>query len=335
MATGVISWSKTAASNATADSTVNWAEGMAPSAVNDSARAEMASVAKFRDDIAGTITTGGTSTAYTVTTNQTMTATVNSLLAFVPHATNGATVTIAVDSIGAKPLRSAPGVELPAGVLVAGTPYTATYYTTNSGEWILHGFYGNPYGVPIGGLLTYTANGVPNSSFVQPYGQAISRTTYSTYFSLVGTTFGSGDGSTTFNVVDLRGFLVGFQDNMGGSAANRITFALSGVNGAVIGAAGGAETVTIAQANLPNISPTFTGSQINNLKADSDANTITASGGSFSVPAGSGNSVAALTSTVRPFTPSGTISSINGGVTQTATNNMPPTRIMSCLLRII
>ena len=63
-------WSTTAANNATADATINWAEGQAPSSVNDSARAEMAAVAKFRDDIAGAITTGGTSTAYTVTSNQ-------------------------------------------------------------------------------------------------------------------------------------------------------------------------------------------------------------------------------------------------------------------------
>jgi hypothetical protein len=63
MATGVVSWSQTAANNATADSTVNYAEGQAPSSLNDSARAAMASVAKFRDDTNGSITTGGTSTA--------------------------------------------------------------------------------------------------------------------------------------------------------------------------------------------------------------------------------------------------------------------------------
>jgi len=42
-------WSRTASSNATADNTVNWAEGMAPSAVNDSARAMMARLAEWRD----------------------------------------------------------------------------------------------------------------------------------------------------------------------------------------------------------------------------------------------------------------------------------------------
>ena len=35
-------WSRTAANNATADGSINWAEGQAPSTVNDSARAMMA-----------------------------------------------------------------------------------------------------------------------------------------------------------------------------------------------------------------------------------------------------------------------------------------------------
>jgi hypothetical protein len=40
---GLSWWSQTAASNATQDSTVNWAEAQSPSSVNDSARALMAS----------------------------------------------------------------------------------------------------------------------------------------------------------------------------------------------------------------------------------------------------------------------------------------------------
>ena len=56
--------------DATADSTINWAEGQAPSSVNDSARAMMAATAKYRDDIAGAIVTSGTSTAYLVSSYQ-------------------------------------------------------------------------------------------------------------------------------------------------------------------------------------------------------------------------------------------------------------------------
>ena len=39
-------------------------------------------------------------------------------------------------------------------------------------------------------------------------GRAISRTTYASYFALVGTAFGAGDGSTTFNIPDYRGMVI-------------------------------------------------------------------------------------------------------------------------------
>src|SRR5258708_2604472 len=76
--------------------------------------------------------------------------------------------------------------------------------------------------VPLGGLMPYIGSTAPNTAFVLPFGQAISRTTYATLFSLVSTTFGVGDGSTTFNIPDLRGRVIPGLDNMGGSAASRI-----------------------------------------------------------------------------------------------------------------
>lgn len=253
MAIGVINWSTTAATNATADSSVNWAEGMAPSAVNDSARAMMASVAKWRDDLSGAILSAGNAVAYTITTNQGYALTAGRSVSFTANNTNGATATtLNVDSLGAKPLRSAPNVELPIGAIVAGTPYTATYYTTNSGEWILNGFYGNPYGTPVGGFMPFVNSTPPNSSFVLPYGQAISRTTYAGLFALTSTVFGIGDGSTTFNVPDLRGRSIFGLDNMGGSTAGRITNAISGVVGTTIGATGGSQSHTLTSTEMPS-----------------------------------------------------------------------------------
>src|SRR5215475_13440458 len=127
-------WQKTAGSNASADATINWAEGQSPSSVNDSARAMMAAAAKFRDDLSGALVTAGSATAYTVASNQLFTALQAGLfVAFTPHATNGAVVTLNVDGLGAKPLRTGPGSagELGAGVLVQGTPYLASYFASN------------------------------------------------------------------------------------------------------------------------------------------------------------------------------------------------------------
>src|SRR3954469_25168984 len=140
-------WSRTASTNATADSTCPFPEGMAPSAVNDGVRGAMAAVAKYRDDIGGTIATAGTSTAYTLTSYQnfdTLAHMDGAMIAFTPHAANGATVTLNVDGLGAKPLRSAPGVELLAAMLIQSSVYAATYNNANS-EWILHGIFGTPY----------------------------------------------------------------------------------------------------------------------------------------------------------------------------------------------
>src|SRR4030095_2792076 len=80
----IYDWSKTASSNSNADSGINWAEGMDPGAVNDSARQEMARIAECRDDITGTITAGGTANALTVTANSGFTTLANGrMVAFI------------------------------------------------------------------------------------------------------------------------------------------------------------------------------------------------------------------------------------------------------------
>lgn len=63
--------------------------------------------------------------------------------------------------------------------------------------------------------------------------------------------WGVGDGSTTFNVPDRRGRVGAGRDDMGGTAASRLTTAGSGVNGLRLGASGGAETHTLTQTQMP------------------------------------------------------------------------------------
>jgi phage-related tail fiber protein len=58
--------------------------------------------------------------------------------------------------------------------------------------------------VPLGSVLPYAGTAAPNANWLLCDGSAISRATYQTLFNLVGTTYGAGDGATTFNVPDLR-----------------------------------------------------------------------------------------------------------------------------------
>ncbi len=333
-------WSRTAGTNAAADSSINWAEGQAPSSVNDSARAMMAAAAKFRDDISGAIATGGTSTAYTVTSYQvfdTLAHMDGAIIAFTPHTTSGGSagsqITLSVDGLGAKPIRFAPSQEIPSGTLVQGTPYVVTY-NNSDGAFYLRGLgSGNPYNLPLGGLLAYIGTTAPNPAFALPFGQAVSRATYATLFSLISTTFGSGDGSTTFNLPDLRGRLLGGKDDMGGSAASRITTAGSSIDGTTLGANGGAQNVTLAQSALPNVSPAWTQSgtaTVSGLPNAALNNACVAQGSGTGSPF---NSASTQTGTVSGI--AGTVSSINGNVAQTAVNKMPPTIIVNYILRVI
>jgi microcystin-dependent protein len=101
---------------------------------------------------------------------------------------------------------------------------------------------------PIGTILDYAGSTAP-TGFLLCYGQAISRTTYSDLFAVIGETYGVGDGSTTFNLPDLRGRVIAGKDDMGGSSANRLTDADDGLDGDTLGDTGGGETQALIAAN--------------------------------------------------------------------------------------
>ena len=115
-------------------------------------------------------------------------------------------------------------------------------------------FFGaNPYNVPLGAGMPYFLPAAPNSSFAFPSGQPISRTTYAALFALMGTTYGAGDGATTFNLPSLGGRLLACRENMNGAGAEgRITLAGSGITGTTLGATGGAQNVILAIAEVPS-----------------------------------------------------------------------------------
>lgn len=71
------------------------------------------------------------------------------------------------------------------------------------------------YQIPIGFIMPY-AGTVPQSGWLLCNGQAVSRTEYSDLFNTIGTLYGDGDGSTTFNVPNLiNRFIQGTSENAG------------------------------------------------------------------------------------------------------------------------
>lgn len=76
--------------------------------------------------------------------------------------------------------------------------------------------------MPAGMIMTFAGTSAP-TGWLACQGQAVSRTTYATLFTNIGTTWGSGDGSTTFNLPDLRGmFLRGTGTNATGSSSGAV-----------------------------------------------------------------------------------------------------------------
>jgi microcystin-dependent protein len=68
---------------------------------------------------------------------------------------------------------------------------------------------------PVGAVIWVATSTAPNG-FLKANGAAVSRTTYAALFAALGTQFGAGDGSSTFNVPDLRGeFIRGWDDSRG------------------------------------------------------------------------------------------------------------------------
>lgn len=168
-------------------------------------------------------------------------------------------------------------------------------------------------------------------------GSAISRTTYSALFQAISTIWGVGNGSTTFNVPDLRGRATFGRDDMGGSTAGRITNAGSSIVGTTLGATGGAQDVTIGANNLPiHTHPLTSGDApivvnvANGTQVMHTTALVTVDTGSFGLGGVSGGT------TISTVSATATISGNTGNNTTTAAtlNKMPPAGIVNKLIKL-
>ena len=111
-----------------ANNTARFPENMSPSQVNDSARALEGIIARWHKDINGSLTSLGSADAYTVSSNQTLTALYDGLtIAFEVTVANTATATLNVDSLGAKEIKKWHDQGLAAGDLEAGQKIVVVY----------------------------------------------------------------------------------------------------------------------------------------------------------------------------------------------------------------
>lgn len=157
--------------------------------------------------------------------------------------------------------------------------------------------------------------------------------------------YGTGGSATTVGVPDCRGrTLAGRDRNDLGPLADRLTTSYFGADSGVYGAIGGNEKQTVAQTQLPNISPSFTGTPNQGITVASNTLRIvqgdTVGTSAFTFSSGGSSSVIGVNfaangvNSTGTFTATGTVSSINGGVTQSALTTTPPILIAECVVRV-
>ena len=197
-------------------------------------------------------------------------------------------------------------------------------------------------GVPSGFVGPYAGSSAP-SGWLLCFGQAISRTAYAGLFTTISTTYGSGDGSTTFNLPDLRGRVIAGKDDMGGTSANRLTNQPGGLNGDVLGATGGAETVALTTAQLashthgvtdPNHTHGIT--DPNHSHGLSDGNNVMSSVGGVAFGSTGGNmgiTTIASAATGISVNSASTGISTNAAGSGDAHNNVQPTFILNYIIK--
>lgn len=271
-----------------ASNTARFPENMQFRNVNDGARALEGMLAREYRDRNMSLAASGSSNAFSVTPNRALTGLSDGLLiGFTANQSITGAATINVGGLGIRPIVSSNGSALVAGDIVSGQKLQIVYRAA-SNDWQIVGqrTTGSNADItarvtPVGTIIPYGGSTLP-AGYLWAAGGTASRTAYAELFAVYGTTYGAGDGSTTFGLPDWRGRTPFGKDDMGGTAANRLTSTF-GIDGATLGATGGAQSTTLITANLPAHNHTATVTD----PGHAHAQTVTSDGG-FTGPATGG-----------------------------------------------
>lgn len=154
----------------------------------------------------------GSSNAYAITLTPALTAHIPGMpITMKANHTNTGAATVAVNGMAAVTIKRRDGSSLAAGDILSGAIVALSYDGTN------YQLISQDQGaaLPVGEIAFFAMSTAP-TGWLKANGAAVSRTTYADLYSAIGTTFGAGDGSTTFNLPDLRGeFIRGWDDSRG------------------------------------------------------------------------------------------------------------------------
>lgn len=164
---------------------------------------------------------GGTGDAITASYTPAISALSNGMTLYVRAASANTsaspTFTPNNGSIPAKAIVKGASTVLQAGDIAGAGHWVKLQYDSVLDKWVLlnpaNGVYASSQQA---GEVCFFARGTAPVGFIKANGAAVSRTNYAALFAAIGTTFGVGDGSTTFNLPDLRGeFIRSLDDGRG------------------------------------------------------------------------------------------------------------------------
>lgn len=192
--------------------------------------------------------------------------------------------------------------------------------------------------MPSGSVIIFGGTSAP-TGWLLCDGSAISRSTYAALFSAIATAYGVGDGSSTFNIPDIRGRVVAGKE----ASASLLTSAIGGIDGNTLGNTGGVQGVTLtsAQSGVPahthgltmdSHTHTFTGIAHNHAGVIVGASPSLGGGGTAGIQSGNTSNTTAggTNSTV---TTTGTIANNSAANAASAHANTQPTIILNYIIK--